>query len=83
MMEGYMLGGRNISEHIFKNGLKDRYGHKGLKEFEKYFRASFFNEKDVKKIKALGFNCARLPINHRLLEQKEGIAMLDRAIGWF
>ena len=78
-MEGYMLGGHNIAEHIFKNNIRRLYGRRKLDEFTAKFQSSFFNEKDVAKIKALGFNCARLPFNYRVLDFK----LFDRVVGWF
>jgi len=79
MMEGYMLGGKNISEHEFKAGIRKIYGRKKLIEFTKRYQENFFNEKDVARIKALGFNCARLPFHYRALDLK----LFDRIIGWF
>jgi aryl-phospho-beta-D-glucosidase BglC (GH1 family)/beta-mannanase len=83
MMEGYMLGGKNIPEHVFKSNLKNKYGIKGLQEFETNFQRTFFSEEDVKKIKKLGFNCVRLPINYNLFNNQKGWQLLDEAVGWF
>ena len=78
MMEGYMLGGRNIPEHVFKRSLGNKAG-----EFTEQFRNRFFNENDAQKIKELGFNCVRLPINYRLLEDTGGLELLKQAVKWF
>ncbi len=83
MMEGYMLGGRNIAEHEFKATLKKLYGKARTDRFTIKFRESFFNEKDVERIAKLGFNCARLPINYRMLLEKNGFKLLNKVVGWF
>jgi len=83
MMEGYMLGGKNIPEHVFKNRIKALYGKKGLERFTSEFQNHFFNESDVAGIKKLGFNCARLPINYRVLAGKNGFKLLDNVVKWF
>lgn len=79
MMEGYMLGGKNIPEHVFKNRIRALYGKKGLERFTSGFQKHFFNENDVARIKRLGFNCARLPFNYRAIDFK----LFDLIIGWF
>jgi len=78
MIEGYMLGGRNIPEHQFKNSL----GPKAA-EFTSEFRKRFFNEADAERISKLGFNCVRIPFNYRLLEDKGGLELLADAVKWF
>lgn len=83
MMEGYMLGGKNIPEHVFKSRLARLYGQKRLIKFTREYQKHFFNEADVARIKRLGFNCARLPINHRVLKQKNGFTLLDKVVKWF
>ncbi len=52
-------------------------------DFTSEFQKHFFNEDDVARIKKLGFNCARLPINHRVLDKKDGFKLLDKIVGWF
>ena len=83
MMEGYMLGGKNIPEHVFKERIKALYGRKKLEHFTSEFQKRFFNESDVARIKKLGFNCARLPINYRVLKSKNGFKLLDNVVRWF
>jgi hypothetical protein len=83
MMEGYMLGGRNIAEHIFKDELKKRYGRNAPAQFTKDFRNSYFTEEDIKRIKELGFNCVRLPINYRIIEEKGGLKYLQNIVKLF
>ena len=67
MMEGYIIGGRNISEHIFKAKLAKIYGQDFVSEFTRKFRQAFITDQDLLQIKELGFNCVRLPFNYRLL----------------
>jgi len=83
MMEGYMLGGKNIPEHDFKARLARLYGNKNAIKFTQKYQKHFFNEADVARIKKLGFNCARLPINHRVFVQKNGFKLLDETVRWF
>lgn len=67
MMEGYILGGRNIPEHEFKNNFLKKLGHTALEEFEKLFYHNFIREEDFKNIKYLGFNSVRIPFNYRII----------------
>jgi len=83
MMEGYMLGGKNIAEHVFKNKIRSLYGKKKLERFTHEYQEHFFNEADVARIKKLGFNCARLPFNYRVLAEKNGFKLMDQVIRWF
>lgn len=79
MMEGYMLGGRNIAEHIFKRQLGPL-----AKEFTHEFRNRFLTPLDAQNIKKLGFNCVRIPFNYRMLEEEGwGIEALKTIVSWF
>ncbi|MBU1061285.1 MAG: glycoside hydrolase family 5 protein [Candidatus Omnitrophica bacterium] len=82
MMEGYILCGRNISEKSFKRQMVKYYGKKRLEGFTLAFRDSFIKEDDFKNISALGMNCIRLPFNFGLLEEKNGIDFLEKALSW-
>ena len=90
MMEGYILGGRNIPETEFKRNLARRVGEDKGREFLKKYRGCFINEKDIKNIKDMGFNCVRVPFNYRLIEEdsnpfvylKEGLGYLDKLVDW-
>jgi aryl-phospho-beta-D-glucosidase BglC (GH1 family) len=62
MMEGYMLGGENIPETAFKQTLIDPQA------FSNRFRRAFITPADAQRIKGLGFNCVRIPFNHKLIE---------------
>ena len=83
MLEGYILGGVNFPEQEFKRRLKQSIGTNEVKKFLWRYRKNFINEQDIKRIKRLGFNCARLPINYRFLEEEGGLSFLDRVLAQF
>lgn len=90
MMEGYILGGRNIPENEFKKELTKVIGKKGLKEFEEFYRNNFITKEDIKIISERGFNCVRVPFNFRLIEnedgsrryREDGLRYLDNLVDW-
>ena len=88
LMEGYILGGRNIAESEFKSLFKKRYGKKELERFETLFRDTFIQEKDFKIIKEWGANCIRVPFHYRLIEKapfkydKKGFSYLEKVFRW-
>ena len=90
MMEGYMLGGRNIAERDFKRSFENALGAQALEDFTRSFRDNFIREDDIRTIKGWGANCIRIPFNYRLIEfeerpfslNEEGLVYLDRAVEW-
>lgn len=88
MMEAYFMHSPNTAEQIFKKNFKKHVSATALKDFEKSFRDTFIQEKDIRKIRNLGFNCLRVPFNCRLIETKPfsysrvGIRYLDQVIAW-
>lgn len=80
MMEGYILGGRNIPESEFKKRFKKVNGEKALKTFEKKFRENFITEKDIERVKELGFNCVRIPFHWKIADKE--IYWLERVVDW-
>ena len=88
LMEGYILGGRNIPESAFKDAFRKAHGKIELEKFERIFRNNFVRENDFKNIKAMGANTVRLPFNYRLLESgpfaysSEGFSYLEKAFSW-
>lgn len=70
LMEGYILGGRNIPEQEFKTKFKKIYGKKELESFERKFRNSFIAESDLRLISSWGANCIRLPLHYKIFENK-------------
>ncbi len=79
MMEGYILGGRNIAERQFKKELAKKQGAAAVKEFTRAFRGAFIREDDLKAISRMGLNCVRLPFNYRLIEEG-GLGYLKRTV---
>ncbi len=88
LMEGYILGGRNIPETEFKEKFRSIYGDKELIKFEKKFRDNFITEIDFKNIAAMGAKVIRVPFNHKLFEIKpnvfseNGFKLLERVFTW-
>jgi len=84
-MEGYILGGRNIAESVFKQNFKKINGSAALCEFKQLFRDNFIAEKDFENIAQMGANCIRLPFNYRLITKEyppNGLKYLQRAFAW-
>jgi aryl-phospho-beta-D-glucosidase BglC (GH1 family) len=90
MMEGYFLYGRNIPECEFKREFEKIYGKNEAEDFTELYRNNFIKEKDFEDISRLGFNCIRLPFNHKLIEnqdrkfsiRQDGLDFLKKAISW-
>jgi endoglucanase len=68
LMEGYILGGRNIPESTFKSRFRKIYGKTELALFEAEFRKAYINKKDIEIISSWGANCIRLPFHYRFFE---------------
>ncbi len=84
MMEGYILGGRNIPEHMFRRNFRHKHSTSGERKFITLFRDSFITRKDFTIIRKLGFNCVRIPFNYRIVTEKKlsGLRYLDKALAW-
>ncbi|MEI8350480.1 MAG: cellulase family glycosylhydrolase [Candidatus Omnitrophota bacterium] len=88
LMEGYILGGRNIAESTLKRQFEKINGKSELEVFSRLFRENFIQEEDFKNISAFGANTVRLPFNCRLIEPKPfrysntGIGYLKKALSW-
>ena len=80
MLEGYILGGRNIAAHRFKNTFRRINNNSALEEFMRLFRENFIRGQDFQRVKKLGFNCIRIPFNYRLVWEKSGLSYLDKAV---
>ena len=68
--EGYILGGRNIAEHIIWKSVNKAGGRKAADKFIRIIEENFITQKDFKKIRSLGFNTVRLPFNAKSLLTK-------------
>jgi len=88
MMEGYIMGARNIAVQAFKKDFARRLGKRALADFEKDFYQNFIQRSDFDRARALGFNCIRLPFHCGLVEaapfkiNRSGVAYLDKALQW-
>jgi aryl-phospho-beta-D-glucosidase BglC (GH1 family) len=88
LLEGYILGGRNIPESRFRYQFKKVNGDKKLVEFYRLFRNTFIKEDDFRNISLMGANVVRLPFNYRLIEvnpfcyRQQGLEYLQRALRW-
>lgn len=90
MMEGYMTGGRNTAEKLFKAEFEKTLGRDALDDFVRSYRSTYITEDDIKTIKSWGANCIRIPFNYRLIEHEdrpyslnsEGLEFLDNAVKW-
>lgn len=90
MMEGYILGGRNFPEKVFRREFEKALGREVMEDFTRSFRKTFVREYDFEMIKEWGANCVRIPFNYRLIEfedrpfslNEEGLQVLDNAVKW-
>ncbi len=88
MPEGYIMHAPNRAYQFFKKNFIKELGEKAVLELEQAFRDNFIQESDFVCIREMGFNSIRLPFHYGLIENKpyqyskEGVAYLDRAIGW-
>ena len=88
LMEGYILGGRNIAESEFKGMFSGVNGAGALDEFEKLFRDNFITKCDFANIRRMGANTVRVPFNSKLIEKRpyeydeDGFKYLDNALAW-
>ncbi|MDP8260494.1 MAG: cellulase family glycosylhydrolase [Candidatus Gygaella obscura] len=86
LMEGYILGGRNIPEHRFKAEFEKINGKRNLKEFERLFRDNYIREIDFKNASLINANTIRLPFNARLIDNgyspvnKNGLSYIKKAL---
>jgi len=88
LMEGYILGGRNIAESAFKSKFKKIYGKEELELFEREFRKRYITKDDFKRVSSWGANCIRLPFHYKFFENrpyrynKDSIAFMHKIMQW-
>ncbi len=88
LMEGYILGGRNIPVKEFRRKFSALYGAHELDRFDRSFRARFIQEQDIVRISRWGANCLRVPFHYRLIERKpytydrNGMSLLRQVVRW-
>jgi aryl-phospho-beta-D-glucosidase BglC (GH1 family) len=90
LIEGYILGIPNFPEKIIRKKIEEKIGKEKSDIFFEKYRKYFIQEKDIKIIKNLGFNCVRVPFNYKLFEddknifkyKEEGFKYIDKLIKW-
>jgi endoglucanase len=88
LMEGYILGGRNIPESEFKVKFKKIYGKKELSIFESEFRKAYITKQDFKIFSAWGGNCIRLPFHYKFFEKtpykynEQSLCFINKVLSW-
>lgn len=94
LCEGYMwksMGSERFDRpRRIEAVIEELTGTEYAKEFWKRFRDNYIAEEDIQRMKELGYNSVRIPINSRLfLEEEpglnwveEGFWLLDRVIDW-
>lgn len=94
LCEGYMwksMGGERFDRpRRIEAVIEELTGAEYAKEFWRRFRENYINEADIKRMKELGYNSVRIPINSRLFLKEapglnwveEGFLLLDRVIDW-
>lgn len=71
--EGYILGGRNISNYNIREAFIDKYGVSEFNIYDKAFRDNYIFEADFARVKAWGANVIRVPFHYRLIEKSLGV----------
>ncbi len=88
MMEGYILHAPNRAVQLFKKDFAKRLGPQALTAFERAFEEYFIQAEDVRRVRAMGLNCIRLPFHYGVVEEapgkinRKGIARIDGALRW-
>jgi aryl-phospho-beta-D-glucosidase BglC (GH1 family) len=87
-MENFITG-YSANEALMRSQVGAVLGEKRAERFFERLLSAFFSEADADFLAACGFNCVRIPVNYRHLEDdrrpfeimSSGFAHLDRAIG--
>ncbi len=88
LMEGYILGGRNIPEGEFKSRFSRIYGKKELGFFESEFRNTYITKEDFKIVSLWGANCIRLPFHYKFFEKspykynEQSFSFIKKILSW-
>jgi aryl-phospho-beta-D-glucosidase BglC (GH1 family) len=85
--ENFLLG-HPSTEKAVRDALRLVLGEERYQRFSERLLASFYGDADAAYLASLGFNCVRIPVNYRHLEddakpfslKPEGLRHLDRAI---
>lgn len=89
LVEHFMIGLPQV-DYVMRQTFTDVLGPERAKAFWDAYMDNYLTEKDVARIRELGFNHVRLPFSYRQLEsdaqpgqwREEGFRRLDRMIGW-
>jgi endoglucanase len=89
LVEHFMIGLPQV-DYVMRQTFTDVLGPERAAAFWDAYMDNYFTEKDVARIRELGFNHVRLPFSYRQLEsdaqpgqwREEGFRRLDRMIGW-
>ncbi len=86
LWEGWIWGAGFKSETDVKAGLKQLLPPADYAKFLSDYYSNFITEDDIALLAKGGFNCVRLPFNHRLFTAEAGadggFPVLDNLIGW-
>ena len=86
--EGWMWGGGWDSETKILRRMADLVGSEGAEAFRREVWARMVAREDIARVRSMGFNVVRIPLNYRILEplpdgrEAPGWAILDRALDW-
>jgi hypothetical protein len=89
LVEHFMIGLPQI-DYVMRETFTEVLGPEKSAAFWDAYMENYLTEKDVRRIKELGFNHVRLPFSYRHFEsdaepgrwREEGFRALDRMIGW-
>ena len=89
LVEHFMIGLPQV-DYVMRQTFTEVLGPERAAAFWDAYMDNYFTEKDVARIRELGFNHVRLPFSYRQLEsdaqpgqwREEGFRRLDRMIGW-
>jgi endoglucanase len=87
LWEAWIWGGElallrldNQSEHHIRTALASLVGDAAVDAFARGVYERMADDADFAAIAAHGFNAVRVPLNHRMLERPDGLAVLDRVL---
>src|ERR1035441_6142980 len=89
LVEHFMIGLPQV-DYVMRETFAEVLGPEKSAAFWDAYMENYFTEKDVARIRELGFNHVRLPFSYRHFEsdaqpghwREEGFRLLDRMIGW-
>src|ERR1039458_6045536 len=89
LVEHFMIGLPQV-DYVMRETFAKMLGPEKSAAFWDAYMENYFTEKDVARIRELGFNHVRLPFSYRHFEsdarpgqwREEGFRLLDRMIGW-